>query len=487
VSIKLHFTDVFDVNPGDLEDYGAFNISLINDLPCFIDPFLLFNSEDETYKQLHDHIITYVRFLKDRSIKGTINEGLLRSWFMFPEVRQNWFGYSLVGNSGSGLGIDFARALYHNLRTVFSNFGAEQISRASHLEKLCLIKDGVGRDNISDFTTNLIKGFLLEYTQKFAQQFIAPKDRRIVLVERVRFNYNTYTWEYGKYDLPYYKKDYAILTPKNILTKDETWINKADMIREFDDIANSIPNIELRAQIDDYFRRMIPTEAKQEDLKKAMSEVISRYPEFIDYYIRYKEENGGEAVSVSSQRVKEVEQIFIQHLRAFVVKLIETTGFYNTIGDTYQEAQDRVLFLKDVIENKGGHKLFFINGKPIRRESDLQILFRLTWFATPSDVSKEVNDGRGPVDFKISRGAKDKSLVEFKLAKNTQLKRNLARQTPIYEKASDAGRSIKVILYFSDEEYQRVHSILKELDLIQDPDIVLIDGSQTNKPSGSKA
>ena len=36
------------------------------------------------------------------------------------------------------------------------------------------------------------------------------------------------------------------------------------------------------------------------------------------------------------------------------------------------------------------------NGKPIRRESDLRLLFRLTWRGTPSDVSREVNDGRGP-------------------------------------------------------------------------------------------
>jgi len=59
---------------------------------------------------------------------------------MFSEVKQNWLGYSLVGNSGSGLGIDFARALHENLYTVFSNFGNENVTQGSHLEKLCLIK-----------------------------------------------------------------------------------------------------------------------------------------------------------------------------------------------------------------------------------------------------------------------------------------------------------------------------------------------------------
>ena len=89
------------------------------------------------------------------------------------------------------------------------------------------------------------------------------------------------------------------------------------------------------------------------------------------------------------------------------------------------------------------HRLFFVDGEPIRRESDLQILFRLTWCATPSDVSREVNDGRGPVDFKISRGRYDKSLVEFKLAKNTHLRRNLEKQVEIYKKASDTPHALK--------------------------------------------
>ena len=42
--MKVYFSDFFNVNPDVIEKYGAFNISLINDFPLFIDPFLLFNS-----------------------------------------------------------------------------------------------------------------------------------------------------------------------------------------------------------------------------------------------------------------------------------------------------------------------------------------------------------------------------------------------------------------------------------------------------------
>lgn len=110
----------------------------------------------------------------------------------------------------------------------------------------------------------------------------------------------------------------------------------------------------------------------------------------------------------------------------------------------------------------------------------------MTWYATDADVSTEVNDGRGPVDYKISKGT-DKTLVEFKLAKNSQLKRNLQKQAEIYAKASDASSVIKVIVYFSADERARVTEILKELKLLDNPNIVLVDARNDNKPSGSKA
>jgi len=34
-SVKVYFSNVFDVDPGIIEEYGAFNISLVNDLPLF--------------------------------------------------------------------------------------------------------------------------------------------------------------------------------------------------------------------------------------------------------------------------------------------------------------------------------------------------------------------------------------------------------------------------------------------------------------------
>lgn len=486
--MRVYFSDFFGVRKRLLEKYGAFNISLLADLPLFVDPFLLFNSRKREYRALHDRMIDYLRFLKEKSVaEPNLSAGLLRAWYRFPEVEQNWLGFSVKGNRGHGLGRDFAESLHANLNKIFGTFGREQVTRGSHLEKLCLIRDNVGRDSISDFTNNLILEFLLSYTQSFAVKHISPSLCRKVGVRKVRFNYETESWESDTFMLPWYLGDYVLLTPKNILTKDDTWINKTDLIDDFDAIPEAIPNEELRMQVSNYFRKILPRSPLRKDEREAAFRTVQHFPELIDFYIKHKEDTGDKAESIANTRVAVSQQLYLEQFGNLIDLLNRKSDFYNTTGDTYDEAYQRALFFKDVIENKGGYRIFYIGGEPLEREEDLHILYRMTWFATPSDVTREANDGRGPVDFKVSRGSADKALVEFKLAKNTQLERNLEKQTAIYEKASDARRTIKVIVYFSAGEKKRVERILKRLKLSDDKNVIQVDARKENKPSGSKA
>lgn len=485
------FSDRFGVHPELLEQHGAVDVSLVADLPLFIDPFLLFNSTNPTYRQLHDELIRYLVFLRDKSQSGHVSEELLRAWYCFPEVKQTWLGFSLRGNEGSGLGIDFARALHANLHKLFAQFGSERITKGSHIEKVCLIREGIGRDNISDFVTNLIKHFLCTYTEQFALTNLRPDQVRRVGIAGAIFNYETQVWASKRYTLPWANGDYVILSPKDLLTRDENWINKTDLVRRFEDIPPAIPDAQLRAQVSNYFERVLPRHPRQEPSQREYADAARRtileFPQVIDYYIRQKEENGDAAASIASERVRATEQLLIVQLKELQRLLSANTLFYSIGGDSYEEAHQRVAFLKDVIENKGGHRLFYQGGHPIQREHDLQIAYRLVWYGSPSDVSTEVNDGRGPADFKISRGAADKTIVEMKLAKNSQLKRNLERQAEIYKAASDATRAIKVILFFTAEEEERVAGILNDLGLLDSKDVILIDARADNKPSGSKA
>lgn len=483
----MNFTDYFKVNPKILEDYGAFNLSLINDLPLFIDPFLLFNSDEEQFQTLHKQIIDYLVFLKNESSSRTISEGLLRSWYCFKEVKQNWLGFSKSGNTGSGLGLDFAIALDENLGRIFTEFGSEKIAKGSHLEKLCLIHPGVGRDNISDFTTNLIKDYLLKYTEQFAVENISTTKTAEFNVSRASFNYKTKSWVTKKYRLPKFRNDFIMLTPKDILTKDETWICRPDMINDFDQITDALPNEALRSQLNDYLKSVLPKDPSRRDYTDAVSKTIKANPEFIDHYIKFKEENGDQAIAVSEENVKLTEFIYIEKVKQLVDWLYDNSDFYKKDYDTYQESLKRINYLKHVIEKNDGYKVFYIKDKPVKSEKELQLIFRLTWYDTPSDVNSEVNNGRGPVDYKISRGNKDKTVIEFKLASNSQLERNLKKQAEIYAEANNTKKIIKVIMFYTFEEEYKVKEILERLKMDKKENVIMIDARNDNKPSASKA
>ena len=484
MAFKIYFSDFFGVASEKIEDYGAFNISPINDLPLFVDPFLLFSSEKPEYQDLHDSIVNYVRFLKKKSAHD-LPSGAIKAWFHFPEVKENWFGYSKIGNSGRGLGGKFASSLKTNLMTVFKDFGEEEHT-GSHLGKLTLVRHGVGRDQVSDFTCNLIAGYLAEYTEKFAKENIDPKKLAKFIVPKVRFDYKTETWASKEFTLPKFGKEFVLLSPVDMLSKDEAWISHKEMVEDFSRVRSAVANDQLRAQIDNYFASVLPFEPTKEQVEAAVEKTVQKYPEVLDTYILLKENAPDEALQASAKKVQAAQALFVRHLTQLVEKLEKQTAFYKTATNSYEEGMARVNFLKHVIEKQDGYKLFYIDGKPIRQERDLQIMFKLTWFASDYDSNAEVNNGRGPSDFMVSYGGADKVAIEFKLARSSQLEKNLLKQAEIY---SDAARAthppIKAILFFSDKELTKVQGFLTKHSLSQKKEIVLIDARP--KESASKA
>lgn len=488
--ISVHFSDFFNVSPEDLEKYGAFNISLISDMPLFIDPFLLFSSSKPEYQALHKQILTYLSFLKERAEERIEDRALIKSWYSFPEMKQNWLGYSQIGNSGRGLGRYFAQNMHSLMPIAFKDLGKETLTDSTHLEKVGLFNQGVGRDNISDFTTNIILDYLLKYTETFAKKNIAPELCSVFNVKKACFDYQFQRWLPRRYYLPNYDGDFVVLTPKDILTRDETWINHAEMLDRFNEISEGIENEELRAHINTYFASKIPViqmsnKEKDRYIKAAKWETLHEFPELIEYYIQKKEIEKEEAKSVADEKVRSVESLLVTNVHHFIENQLIHTKFYDIEPvSSYVETIKRIKYLKDCIEKNDGYLLFYVNGKPISREDHLQYAFRFVWFASPFDVNREVNNGRGPADYKVSQGANDSTIVEFKLASNSSLKKNLKNQLEIYQAANNTRFGIKVIMYFSDEEKAKLDAVLRDLNLDNKENVITIDARR--KVSASK-
>lgn len=484
MSVQLLFSEYFGIDKNVMDNYGALNICIEADLPLFIDPFLLFASEKKEYVELHDNIVDHLVSLRKLAVQNP--EADLRL-FQFPEIKQNWLGLCKWGNNGKGLGPKFARDIIKAFNGFYANFGDETVTTSSHIEKLTLVGSGIGRDFISDFTTNLMFEYLLEYTQKFALENLEEKHRKVFSV-RCLFNEELMTWTPKEFTLPYFyleeDGDFLLLTPLDILTKDEAYICHSDLKNQFRRITGSLENTSLRDAINMYFQKKLPPLAKSKDIEAAVNATILKFPEILDHYIKYKEDNKDVASKVSTEKIEKIRKELLDTLTEFCQAVSENSKFFDTRPDSYTAALERAIYLKEVIENNDGYRVFYKDGKAIAHEETIQRIFRLTWFATDFSVDSEVNNGRGPADYKISYGERDSTIVEFKLASSSLLKKNLLNQTEIYKKASKSINDIKVILCYTASEIAKVNRILKSIKQDGAENIIIIDA--TKKLSASK-
>ncbi|MFA4819130.1 MAG: hypothetical protein WC621_04795 [Patescibacteria group bacterium] len=488
---KVYFSDIFKVKHSVLEKYGALDISLVCDNPAFVDPFLIFANPE--YKNLHDLIVEYLKFLRNLSLKNQeqgLDSGSFNHYYKFPEVKQAWLGYSVSGNAGLGLGKDFAESLYKNLHKIFSKFGNESITEASHLEKLCLVEGGVGVDKISDFTLNLIKKFLLEYTQKFAKKYLDSRLLSEFPVRKVEFDFEQGIWLDARFTLPSLeirgKKEFVLLIPKELLTKEDTWISKNDFLDNDTAIFSTIPNAELRAKINKFFhdnlavklnkKKQLEKDYSKKSRRSALLKTVREFPETLDYYIKYKEKTKDDALKL---HIADPERINFFFDASIIQKEFASKSFKKLTS--FDDCVARIDFFKKTLESNS--KDLYLKGKPLQ-ENQLRLMFKNVTYGSLFDYNSEVNNGRGPIDFIISFGSQDKTGLELKRAKNSKLKKNLLNQGKIYQEDSNLKYVIKVIFFFSDDELERVNRVLREINKsVDNREIFLVDCRK--KQSGS--
>lgn len=497
---NLTFAEYYNIAPQVLNDYGAINPCIAYDLPLFIDPFLIFASEKPEYKILHENIIKYLRFLYNEASNLSTNSGRFKHWFVFSEIKQNWFGYSVGSNDGKSGSQKMGKALKKNLADLFNNYGLKELDNIVHLSELNILEKGIGKDNISDFTVQMILEFLLNFTQNFTLQYISENQRVKKTIDKVYFDYNFKRWFSKEFILPKYGNDFVLLTPNDIVVREDLWINKEDMLDSFENVPISISNVELRDALNNYYYNSLPQIRKRDgsirepykkEKRAAADYTITKNPIAIKYYLKDKENNKNLILDKNNKymqcEINTMSYIIPNLARNLADNLKEKYQTKYLENNSYSESLSRINYLKKVIENQDGYKYFYDSkGNVIRREQDLHRYFKAVWYASKFDVNSEVNNGRGPVDFKISFGANDQTLIEFKLASNNQLKDNLREQAEIYAAANNRPHIIKVILFFTKEEEQRVINILKEIKMFGKENIILIDARNDNKISASK-
>ncbi len=196
---------------------------LREDLPLYLDPFLLWKSEDQQYQQLHADLLGFVEEVRRHAVGGRVS----RAAVLLSEVNEPvelGLGYAAGSKQGSALGPGSIDGI---IRT-FKQVPQLQTAGLDHLEILALLVSGIAEDRISDLTASVIKRWLAEFTYRRCQQWNIPTTRyRLTGWDPVALD-----WRPFDAQLPYNPADASpvLLAPLNLLRR-LPWINYGDYYR----------------------------------------------------------------------------------------------------------------------------------------------------------------------------------------------------------------------------------------------------------------
>ena len=155
----VKFSKHFGINQSQVQ-LDFVDIDTESDLPLFIDPYTFSQLHDAWSTSCHAAITSFFESVLDCIRDGRHADGraLLQH---LREPNETCLGVSSGQPAGRGIGHIQADELYD--RICGSKAAASGL--LSELSDCELFIDGVGSDKISDLTTNIIKGPLIEYTQ----------------------------------------------------------------------------------------------------------------------------------------------------------------------------------------------------------------------------------------------------------------------------------------------------------------------------------
>src|SRR5690606_33856441 len=165
----MKFSTIFNITRDGTDKW--FDPILARDTKLFIDPFLIFESTDDLFKDSYDKTISFfdsafeIAAVSKKSEKD-IRYKQLKRMMNFPEVEEICLGYSESDTGGAGSGGKFSKiivdSIYESLELGIENY--------NFFEEIGLFNLGFGCDRISDMTATLIKKELVDYTQNICSK-----------------------------------------------------------------------------------------------------------------------------------------------------------------------------------------------------------------------------------------------------------------------------------------------------------------------------
>jgi len=224
---------------------------LDEDIPLYVDPFLLWKIPSMQDNALHATVVSAFNQLGALFTRGNETEAVttLISLTECDEIG--------LGNSKTKVGKKIGGKAANEILNLFKNIPQVQASGFAHFEEIQLLVDGISKDRISDITCSILKSFLIDYTAQSCEKYHIPMEKVDITV----YDYKVQKLVVENIFLPTNPaaKSPILFAPRRWL-RFSPWINYEDYFEHhyIKDPANHFADRKNRVEILEYNRYNYP-------------------------------------------------------------------------------------------------------------------------------------------------------------------------------------------------------------------------------------
>jgi hypothetical protein len=414
----------FNVTRRDEDDW--FDTILNSDTRLFIDPFLIFKEDAGFWAGAHADIIRHFDHAFLLIAQGNLRPDSLQyrkavDLLEFPEAHELCLGYTATGTRGAGGGEGYAETIAKAIADAIRR----GLEHPRHFEELGILNEGIGRDRISDITATILKPYLIRYTADIAQRHGIPVARH-----RLRagaFDSQRLRWDFAEVDVPTnpFGNKPLLFVPQRVIRELPTLNAGAWWSSYEDERLRQDLNYHIMGKVD----------------KRTIVEAARENPDMVRAWMTQQE--GGPQrpydLAKDSQGVYQWDEATLKFADQNPLALATASS-----PESFFEVIDQLVAqFKLYVEQQGGWSLLWNDNGREKPEDAAQLLFKgiVHHYCRANNivVDREVELGRGPVDFKFSNGYEQRAHLEIKKVHNGRFWDGIEEQLPIYMRADEVS------------------------------------------------
>lgn len=437
ISNPVLFSDHFGFDSSLLDAAGALNPTLNVDTGLFIDPLLLETSRhpeirDGAHATYQAHFTTVIKLLRATKARDDVAWRSALRHLSFPEIKWTCLGYGAHSVSGSGSGSDMTGHVIQTAKEIV-DLGVED---PDLFVAMALFEEGFGPDRISDMTTNVILGDLLQFNSRVFDGLPVPRQ---AMTLRLR---NGKSYEAVLPVNPYLSgTSPVVLVPADIL-------RDLPIAKDWSDVATAASkNEELRSRVNDQIAQLwaAKTLKDKDELRRWALSEKDTFETLLDM-IHAVETNAYDLASDPRGEVfwRKIAATLAEQ-EPFTLKAppqLDLDGVVAVVEQIIEQFQ----FL---IEKRRFSEELYHAGNPRPEKAAQRLFFAVAYSyckANNLDLTPEAETGNGPVDFKVASGFTGRALVEIKLSTNGKILRGYSRQLETYKTAEETLKGYYVVV-----------------------------------------